>query len=61
METGAEPGENEVTDLDAKKGGDLIYAARNGDIETVKSLLGDSVPIGFRDGSGWTARKWRTR
>jgi hypothetical protein len=54
-ETGAP---EEATDLDAKKGADMIYAARFGDIEAVKALLADRVPLGFKDGSGWTALKW---
>ena len=44
---------------DAKKGSDLIYAARFGDVEAVKTCLEvDKVPLGFRDGGGWTALKW---
>ena len=52
-ETGAEG-----TTSSAPSGADMIYAARMGDLETVKALLANSVPIGFKDGSGWTALKW---
>ena len=51
-------GEREGTDLDDKKGLDMIYAARMGEVDEVKALLADGVPVGFRDASGWTALKW---
>jgi len=41
------------------KGKDLVYAARTGDVEEVKRLLDEGVPVGYHDGpSGWTPLKW---
>lgn len=66
--------EGEEVELDEEKelqkGLDFVYAARVGDIDTVRQLLADEnpVPVGFRDsrvneegqpiGSNWTALKW---
>jgi hypothetical protein len=50
--------EEEVADLEEQRGKDLIYAARTGDIDAVKALLAEGVPVGFRDASGWTSLKW---
>jgi len=47
-----------TTDLEQKKGQDLILAAKLGELEEVRELLGTGLPVGFRDASGWTALTW---
>eukprot|EP00966_Prymnesium_polylepis_P046818 1084924-Prymnesium_polylepis.1 len=49
---------NVTTDLEQKKGQDLILAAKLGELEEVRELLGTGLPVGFRDASGWTALTW---
>lgn len=50
--------EEEEMDLGQKKGQDLIYAAKEGLGSEVQELIGQGVPVGFRDNSGWTALCW---
>ena len=45
-------------ELETKRALDMVYSARTGDLEGVRFLLEDGVPLGFRDNSGWTALKW---
>jgi len=44
------------------KGKDLVFAARTGDLDAVRTLLLEGTPVGFRDtregADGWTALKW---
>ena len=54
----APTGDEEVMEDMSKRGPDMIFAARQGDVDTVRDLLGSGVPIGFKDPSGWTALRW---
>ena len=44
--------------LDERKASDMIYAARQGDVDAVRQLLSGGVAVGVRDASGWTALRW---
>ena len=53
-----EPEAAEPTLVDEQRYTDYIFAARQGDVATVKQLLSEGIPVGFRDPSGWTALRW---
>jgi len=50
--------EGDAETLDEKRGADMIFATRQGDVATVKALLAEGVPAGFIEASGWTALRW---
>jgi len=52
------PDDTEPDLLDAKRGADMIYAARQGDEKEVQRLLNEGVPVSFRGNGGWTALRW---
>lgn len=60
MQAGSDTATGEVLEfsVDDKKFGDFFFAARMGDVDTVKALIADGVPVGFADPSGWTALRY---